>query len=96
MELENKKLNNLFIHFYQERNKNLTNKSGLFSHTPNSKRSTSVFNLRNNNNLTSDNKKRQKSASNITQNMQNVNYTRNFLICFTSSYNLLMWASLTS
>ena len=70
MELENKKLNNLFIHFYQERNKNLTNKSGLFSHTPNSKRSTSVFNLRNNNNLTSDNKKRQKSASNITQNMQ--------------------------
>ena len=46
MELENKKLNNLFNHFNQERNKNISNRSI----SPNSKRTTSVFNLRSNNN----------------------------------------------
>ena len=46
MELENKKLNNLFIHFNQERNKNISNRSI----SPNSKRTTSAFNLRSNNN----------------------------------------------
>ena len=47
MELENKKLNNLFIHFNQERNKNLVNKSVMFNQSPHSKRATSIFNLRN-------------------------------------------------
>ena len=46
MELENKKLNNLFIHFNQERNKNLANKSIMVNRSPPSKRSSSVFNLR--------------------------------------------------
>ena len=61
MELENKKLNNLFIHFNQERNKNMANKSILL-HTPNSKRTTSAFNLRSNN-LSSNNEIRNKSIS---------------------------------
>ena len=70
MELENKKLNNLFIHFNQERNKNMSNR-GLFYHSPNTKRSTSVFNLRSNN-ATSKQKKRDKSVSTKTFNSQNM------------------------
>ena len=48
LELENKKLNNLLIHFNQERNKNLTNKAIFHRyHTPNQKRSVSAIRNRN-------------------------------------------------
>ena len=62
MELENKKLNNLFIHFNQERNKNLSNKSVLNHQTPNTKRTTSAFNIRSNN-FSSKNKIQNRSIS---------------------------------
>ena len=48
MELENKKLNNLLIHFAQERNKNMMIKSGGFHKSQNLRRATSALNLNNN------------------------------------------------
>ena len=48
MELENKKLNNLLIHFNQERIKNMSNKSSFLRYqSPNLKRSESVIKNRN-------------------------------------------------
>ena len=70
MELENKKLNNLFIHFNQERIKNLTNKSILKQQVPYSKRSISVLNFRNNN-FNSNRRIQNKSISSKTFNTLN-------------------------
>ena len=70
MELENKKLNNLFIHFNQERIKNLTNKSILKQQMPYSKRSISVLNFRNNN-FNSNRRIQNKSISSKTFNTLN-------------------------
>ena len=74
MELENKKLNNLFIHFNQERNKNMINKSILPNQSPYSKRPTSVFNVRSkikNFNYNSNMKNKTKSISIKTFNSLN-------------------------
>ena len=70
MELENKKLNNLFIHFNQERNKNMATKSGLL-HSPNSKRTTSAFNIRSNH-FSSNNEIKNKSISTKEFNTRNI------------------------
>ena len=65
MELENKKLNNLFIHFNQERNKNLSNKSV----SPNRrKRTTSALSIKRN--FFSSKKLQNKSISTKSNNTQ--------------------------
>ena len=66
MELENKKLNNLFIHFNQERNKNLSNKSV----SPNRrKRTTSALSIKRN--FFSSKKLQNKSISSKSNNTLN-------------------------
>jgi hypothetical protein len=76
MELENKKLNNLLIHFNQERIKNMSNKSSFARyHSPSLKRSASVIRKRN---IITENLKNQKLNVGIKRPMTGVHQGLHF------------------